>query len=135
MFEVLVAAGPTYSTFVDLLRTAGFVGDLSHPAPPFTIFAPTDEAFEAMDEDERLEWIQDPARLRALLAHHGVDPDAGVLQPGDFQPGPLLSIQGSPLTVAVDGATITIDGGRLGAPTTASNGIVHPIDRVLVPPA
>ena len=134
MYEAL-AADPRFSTFVGLLRDAGFARDLDVPAPGFTIFAPTNDAFDRMDPEERAAWTSDPAQLRALLAYHGVDPDAGVLAPGDFTTGRLRSIHGAELEVDVDGSTVTVNTGRLGTPLEASNGAPYPIDIVLVPPA
>ena len=87
-----------------------------------------------MDPQERAEWTEDPTRLRALLAYHGVDPDAGVLAAGDFRTGPLRSIHGAFLDV-VGGGAVTVNGAALGGSTEASNGIVHSIDAVLIPPA
>jgi branched-chain amino acid transport system substrate-binding protein len=133
MWEV-VSGDPRFSTFTELLRSAGFDRDLSSVAPVFTVFAPTDAAFDAMDPDERAAWTDDPGRLASLLAYHGVDPDEGVLGADDLRTGPLRSIQGELLDVQVTGATTTVNGGELGTPTEASNGIVHPIDAVLIPP-
>jgi len=133
MYAVLVA-DPDASTFLDLVRTAGFAGDLDRPAPAFTLFAPTNAAFDAMDPALRDEWTGDPANLRALLAYHGVDPDAGVIAPGAFGTGPLRSIHGADLDV-VAGGTVTVDGAALGDPTEASNGIVYPVAAVLIPPS
>ena len=59
MYEAL-AADPRFSTFVGLLRDAGFARDLDVPAPGFTIFAPTNDAFDRMDPEERAAWTSDP---------------------------------------------------------------------------
>jgi branched-chain amino acid transport system substrate-binding protein len=134
MYEI-IGTDPRFSTFLGLVRRAGFGGDLSAPARPFTVFAPTNAAFDAMDEAERAEWTEDPARLRALLAYHGVDPDAGALTPADFRTGPLRSIHGAALDVVADGSAVTVNGTGLDAPLDASNGVVYPIAAVLVPPA
>lgn len=133
MYDVL-GADTRFSTFLDLVRQAGFSRDLDAPARPFTVFAPTNAAFEAMDDAERAEWTEDPTRLRALLAYHGVDPDAGVIAPGGFRTGPLQSIHGADLDVVANGSTVTVNGAGLDAPLEASNGIVYPIAAVLVPP-
>ena len=61
-------------------------------------------------------------------------PDEGVLTNQDFRTGELRSQQGSLLNVEVAGA-ITVNGGQLGAEFGASNGIVHAINTVLIPPA
>ena len=56
-----------------------------------------------MDAEERAEWTEDPDRLRALLAYHGVDPAAGVLAPGGLPHRPAASIHGAPLDVVAGG--------------------------------
>ncbi len=132
MLEAL-DADPQFSTFVTLVTSVGFDSELSAPPRPYTLFAPTNAAFDAMTAEQRDEWVDDLTRLPSLLAYHAVDPDAGLLTATDLQPGPLRSQQGSLLTVADNGG-ITVDGGRLGIQIEASNGIVHAIDTVLVPP-
>jgi uncharacterized surface protein with fasciclin (FAS1) repeats len=134
MLEALAADG-RFTTLLGLLQTARYERDLTHPAPPFTLFAPTDDAFAAMADDERAEWTSDPAGIADLLAHHALDAGEGVLAPEDFRPGSLPSMHGAPLDVSVSGSSITVNGARLGPPISASNGIVHPADAVLVPPS
>ncbi len=129
-----LSADPQFSTFVRLAQSVGFDRQLDAPPRPFTLFAPTNSAFDAMTDDDREAWIDDLDRLPALLAYHAVDPDAGLLATGDLRSGPLRSQQGSLLTIEADG-TITVNGGRLGAQLEASNGIVHAVDAVLVPPS
>ncbi len=132
MLEVL-SDDPQFSTFVELARSVGFDRILADPPRPFTLFAPTNAAFDAMSEEERAEWTDDLA-LPSLLAYHAVDPDEGVLTDQDLRTGTLRSQQGSLLNVEVAGS-ITVNGGQLGAQFEASNGIVHAIEMVLIPPA
>ena len=134
MYAVLVA-DHEFSTFLGLVRTAGFAGDLDQPAPAFTLLAPTNAAFDAMDRRGASRVDGGSANLRALLAYHGVEPAAGVIQPGGFTTGPLQSIHGAAARRRRGGATVTVNGAALGAPTEAANGIVYPIDAVLVPPS
>ena len=132
MLEVL-SEDPQFSTFVELARSVGFDRELADPPRPFTLFAPTNAAFDAMSEDERAEWTDELA-LPSLLAYHAVDPDEGLLTDQDLRTGTLRSQQGSLLDVEVAGSII-VNGGRLGAQFEASNGIIHAIDTVLIPPA
>ena len=133
MLEVLSADPQQFSTFVELARSVGFDRQLATPPRPFTLFAPTNTAFDAMSDEERAEWVDDLERLPSLLAYHAVDPNAGVLTNQDFVTGELRSQQGSLLDVQA-GGSITVNGALLGAQFEASNGIVHAIDRVLIPP-
>jgi uncharacterized surface protein with fasciclin (FAS1) repeats len=134
MWEALVADGQ-FSQFVAALQSVGFDDDLSQPSPPFTVFAPTNSALDAMPPDQRAKWLDDLTQLPALLAYHGVDPDAGVLGKADLHAGTLFSIQGKPLTITVNGSSIMVNNANLGPDVVASNGIVHAVDQVLIPPA
>jgi uncharacterized surface protein with fasciclin (FAS1) repeats len=130
LFEVL-AADPQFSTLVGLLRSLGFDGDLARPGP-FTVFAPTNAAFDAMDPDELEELRGDPDRSESVLAYHAAE---GLLATADLTTGPLTSLQGSPLQIVVDGSTITVDDATIvGRDIEASNGIAHAIGQVLLPP-
>ena len=130
----VLSADPQLSTFLGHVRAAGLEGELTVAVRSFTLLAPTNAAFEALDPAELGAWTADPARLRALIAFHAVDPDRGILTAADFEPGPLRSAHGAPLDVDVDGSAVTVGGGVLSAPREASNGIVFHIDTVLVPP-
>jgi uncharacterized surface protein with fasciclin (FAS1) repeats len=132
MLEVLAENGQ-FSRFLELATSVGFDRELAAPPRPFTLFAPTNDAFAAMSEDELERW-QDELALPSLIAYHAVDADEGVLTDQDFRTGELRSQQGSLLNVEVAGA-ITVNGGQLGAQFGASNGIVHAINTVLIPPA
>ena len=130
LYEVL-AADPQFSTLVGLLRSLGFDGDLAQPRP-FTVFAPTNRVFDAMDPDELDELTNDPDRLESLLAYHAVE---GGRQAADLTTGPLTSLHGSPLEIRVEGDTITVNGASIvERDMEASNGVAHAIDEVLVPP-
>ncbi len=132
MLDVL-AENPQFSRFLELATSVGFDRELAAPPRPFTLFAPTNDAFAAMSEEELAEW-QDELALPSLIAYHAVDADEGVLTNQDFRTGELRSQQGSLLNVEVAGA-ITVNGGQLGTEFGASNGIVHSINTVLIPPA
>ncbi|MET0146932.1 MAG: peptidoglycan-binding protein [Ilumatobacteraceae bacterium] len=135
MLEAL-SADAQFSTFVGLAQSIGFAANLDAPSPPFTLFAPTNAAFDAMTPEERAAWIDDVDGLRSLLAYHAVDADAGVLTDPDLRTmsgRTLRSQQGTLLTVGLNGSAIAIEGGSLGAEIPASNGIVHAIDTVLLP--
>ena len=133
MLAVLEADPDQFSAFVALAESVGFDRHLDAPARPFTLLAPTNAAFQAMSDEDRAAWIDDLDRLTSLLAYHAVDPDAGLLANDDFRSGELRSQQGALLTVEANGST-TVNGARLGTELAASNGIIHAIEAVLVPP-
>jgi uncharacterized surface protein with fasciclin (FAS1) repeats len=128
----VLAENAQFSTFLQLATSVGFDRELAAPPRPFTLLAPTNAAFEAMSDEDRAEWLEDPDRLKSLIAYHAVDADEGVLTNQDFRTGQLRSQQGTLLDVEVAGS-VTINGAPLGAQLGASNGIVHAIDAVLIP--
>ena len=127
-----LAADPQFSTFVSLARKTGFASELD-ATRPFTLFAPTNAAFDAMDAEDRTTWVDDTTKATSLLAYHAVDPDEGVLETRDLKAGSLRSQLGPVLAVAV-GASVTVNGAALGAELPASNGVIHAVSAVLIPP-
>jgi peptidoglycan hydrolase-like protein with peptidoglycan-binding domain/ABC-type branched-subunit amino acid transport system substrate-binding protein len=127
-----LSADPQFSTFVELARKSGFAGELE-ATRPFTLFAPTNAAFDAMKAEDRETWVDDLKKAPSLLAYHAVDPDEGVLATTDLGAGSLRSQLGPLLTVAV-GGSVTVNGATLGAELPASNGIIHAVGAVLIPP-
>ena len=126
----VVASGPQFSILASLIEESD-VAALLTEAGPYTLFAPTDDAFDAIAADTLAELRRDPDRLVALLRHHIV---AGAHPSGALEPGDLEMLDESTLPVTVDDGDITIGG---AAVTTrdllAANGVVHAIDEVLLP--
>jgi uncharacterized surface protein with fasciclin (FAS1) repeats len=131
---VAVAAGnPDFSTLVAAVKAAGLVETLQGPGP-FTVFAPTNEAFAKLPAG-LLDKLLLPANkdvLTKILTYHVV---AGNVMAADVKPGGVKSVEGSPITVAVTGTTVTLNGSTKVTATdvAASNGVIHVIDSVLVP--
>jgi uncharacterized surface protein with fasciclin (FAS1) repeats len=131
---VQVAAGSAdHSTLVAALKAAQYVDALTNVGP-FTVFAPTNTAFEALP-DGTLETLTKPEnqrKLRDILEYHVL---LGVYKPESFINGNKLgTADGRSLMVevAADGS-ILINGGKIIGTVSASNGIIHVIDKVLVP--
>jgi peptidoglycan hydrolase-like protein with peptidoglycan-binding domain len=116
-----------FSTFIELARIAGYDHDLSQLGP-FTVFAPTDDAFEALDPDELEELRTDPAAANALLRDLIVeDRIAGV----DLRSGPLRTIGGGSIEIATGAGGTTAGGAQVSADAIeASNGVVHALATV-----
>lgn len=124
----VILANPDLSTFATLLGQAGLTDTLTGGGP-YTVFAPNNDAFAALPQDQIDALNSDPEMLRNVLMNHVYE---GELRSGDLSPDqPIATMQGGELTVGDDGtlagATVT------EADLEATNGVVHVIDRVLLP--
>ncbi|NDJ62101.1 MAG: ABC transporter substrate-binding protein, partial [Chloroflexi bacterium] len=132
----IAASDETFST----LATAVIAADLNETLSgegPFTVFAPTDEAFEAALEAlgiSRLQLLADTETLTDILMYHVV---SGAVMSGDLSDGMTAeTVQGAELTFAIDGDVVTVNDVNISAvDIEASNGVIHVIDMVLLPPA
>lgn len=127
-------AAPNLSTLVTAVSAAGLVETLQGPGP-FTVFAPTDEAFAALPAGT-VETLLEPenlADLQGVLTYHVVP---GMVTAADLTEGmELTTVQGETLTVSLAGGA-TINGAAVvTADVLVSNGVVHIIDAVLLPSA
>jgi uncharacterized surface protein with fasciclin (FAS1) repeats len=114
----------------DALKAAGLVGTYKGDGP-FTFFAPTDEAFEKIPPGALRRLMEDKAKLAAILNFHVV---AGAMLAKDMKSSKTPSLQGQSLTIAASGAGITVNGARVSREEIeASNGVIHPIDTVMMP--
>ena len=126
----VVASGQQLSILSSLIGEADMTEMLAGEGP-FTLLAPSDNAFEVLSADTLAELRQDPERLGALLRHHVV---AGSYPSDELEPGALEMLDETALEVTVAGGDITIGGASVTAPDLlAANGVVHVIDRVLLP--
>lgn len=134
---VAVAAGsPQFSTLVSLLKKAGLVSALQGPGP-YTVFAPTNQAFVAVSKDDPALFAKvthSKALLTEVLEYHVVK---GRLRAGEIEMRHYLTtLLGKRLTVkVVDGKVHLQSAEVVNANIAASNGIIHAINGVLVPPA
>jgi len=123
---------PDLSTLVEAVEAAGLVETLEEPGP-YTVFAPTNEAFEALGNT--LDTLLEPANkeeLAEILTYHVVPGELTASQLSDGQQ--LKTVQGDSLEVKIDGEEVTINGATVVTPDVeASNGVVHVIDEVLTP--
>jgi outer membrane protein OmpA-like peptidoglycan-associated protein/uncharacterized surface protein with fasciclin (FAS1) repeats len=127
-----VMSEPSLAFLASLLDDAGWMATLADPgAPPVTLFAPTDAAFDGLPPDVTAELRSDPALLARVLGHHVV---GGARRSTDLTPGVLDMMDGGSVLVAVGSTEISIDDATLATPDLVTgNGIVHVIDRVLLP--
>jgi uncharacterized surface protein with fasciclin (FAS1) repeats len=132
---VKIAVGsPDHTTLVAALQAAEYVDVLSN-AGPFTVFAPTNAAFDKLPAGT-VEGLVKPEKkndLRNILEYHVY---VGVLKPEYFQDGQSLGqVNGQNVKIAVKDGKITVNGANIIASIPATNGIIHVIDAVLLPPA
>ncbi|HEU4459049.1 MAG TPA: fasciclin domain-containing protein [Methylibium sp.] len=125
------AATPSLSTLNKLIADAGLTDTLNGTGP-YTVFAPTDEAFKAVPAKTLADLAKDKEQLKAVLTYHVLP---GKVTAGDVKTGAVKSIQGANLNVAKAGGFVTVEDALVTqADVTASNGVVHVIDKVLIPP-
>lgn len=125
------AATPSLSTLNKLIADAGLTETLNG-AGPYTVFAPTDDAFKAVPAKTLDALSKDKEQLKAVLLYH-VAP--GKVLAADVKPGSLKTAQGANLAVAKAGSFVTVDEALVTqTDVVASNGVVHVIDKVLMPP-
>ncbi|GAB3471043.1 fasciclin domain-containing protein [Polaromonas eurypsychrophila] len=127
-----LAANPSLSTLNGLVVQAGMAPTLQG-AGPFTLFAPTNDAFKAVPQKTMEALAKDPAMLKDLLAFHVVP---GRMASADIKSGPVKTVNGASLAVAKAGDFVTVEDGMVqNANITATNGVIHTVDRVMIPPA
>ncbi|MBO6790680.1 MAG: fasciclin domain-containing protein [Dinoroseobacter sp.] len=124
------AAAGTFETLLAAATAAGLVDTLKSDGP-FTIFAPTDEAFAALPAGTVEGLLEDIPTLTAILTYHVVP---GKVMSGDLSDGMMAAtVNGADVTIGtmggvkVDGATV------IAADIVASNGVIHVIDQVILP--
>jgi uncharacterized surface protein with fasciclin (FAS1) repeats len=126
--DTAIAAG-NFKTLAAALTAAGLVDTLKGNGP-FTVFAPTDEAFAKIPKADLDALLADKAKLSAVLTYHVV---AGKVMAKDVKAGKVKTVQGSELTLATMGG-VTVDNARVTATDiVADNGVIHVIDSVVLP--
>ena len=130
---VAVASGnPDFSTLVAALSAAGLVETLQGEGP-FTVFAPTDAAFAALPEGllEKLLLPENIAVLTAILTYHVVP---GKVMSTDVTAGDVATVEGSTIAITTDMGVMVNGANVVAVDVAASNGVIHVIDAVIVPP-
>lgn len=129
----VVSNDPNFSTLLSAVQAAGLTQTLSGPGP-FTVFAPTNAAFAKVPQDQLQALLNDPARLRAVLLYHVVPGRVTSAQVAGLSSA--RTVQGGTLNVSASGGTVRINDATVTqADVPASNGVIHVIDTVLLPPS
>ncbi len=126
--DTAIAAG-SFKTLVVAVQAAGLVETLKGKGP-FTVFAPTDEAFAKIPKAQLDALLMDKAKLSAVLTYHVVP---GLVLAEDVKAGEVTTVQGGTLTITTDGGVKVNDANVVTTDVMASNGVIHVIDTVLIP--
>ena len=121
-----------FSTLVAAVKAAGLV-DVLKGEGPFTVFAPTNAAFAALPEGtvEGLLKPENKEKLAAILTYHVV---AGNVMAKDVAPGKVKTVQGTEFEITVKDGAVMVDGAKVTkTDIVASNGVIHVIDKVIMP--
>jgi uncharacterized surface protein with fasciclin (FAS1) repeats len=131
--DTAVAAG-SFTTLAKALAAADLVATLKAPGP-FTVFAPTDDAFAKLPAgtlDDLLK-PENKAKLRRVLTYHVVP--GKVMAADVVKVSSARAVSGDTLSIAVNGGTVMVDQARVvKTDIGASNGVIHVIDAVMLPP-
>jgi uncharacterized surface protein with fasciclin (FAS1) repeats len=127
--DTVISAGH-FATFASAVNAAGLTTELAAKGP-FTVFAPTDEAFKKLPAGAYDSLLKDTGKLKAVLNYHVI---SGYFMARDLKSGEVATAQGSPLTAVVSSSEVRVNGARVTqADIVATNGIVHAIDVVILP--
>ncbi|MBI5032756.1 MAG: fasciclin domain-containing protein [Chloroflexi bacterium] len=132
MAEIAIADG-RFKTLVAAVTAAGLVDTLKGTGP-FTVFAPTDDAFAKLPAGTVDALLKDPAKLKGILLYHVVTDK--VVAADVVKLNSAKTAQGAEIKIKVDGNKVTInDANVIITDIPASNGVIHVIDRVILPPS
>lgn len=129
----IASADKSLSTLVTAVKAADLVETLSGKGP-FTVFAPTNDAFAALPKGtlEELLKPENKHELQEILTYHVV---SGAIDSKSLKSGPLKTVEGEEVNVKVENGQVTVNGAKvITADIKASNGVIHVIDGVLHPP-
>ena len=130
--DIVAIAATSAKTLAAAVKAASLVETLQG-AGPFTVFAPADAAFAAIQpEVDKLLKPESKAKLAKILTYHVV---SGKLKAEDLKDGKeLTTVEGGKLKVVVKDGKVTVGGAKVtSADIIASNGVIHVIDKVLLP--
>lgn len=127
--DTAVDAG-SFTTLVAAVEAAGLVDTLKGDGP-FTVFAPTDEAFAALPEGTVEGLLADPEALAAILTYHVVP---GKVMSTDLSDGmAAATVNGAEVIIGTEGGVTVNDASVVSADVVATNGVIHVIDTVILP--
>jgi len=127
----VAASDAQFTTLVSLVKKAGLAGALSGKGP-LTVFAPTNAAFAKVPKATLTALGKDKAKLKAVLLYHVVKGKVTAAQVVKLKSAKTL--EGSTVPIKVSGGKVYVDGAQVvKADVAASNGVIHVINKVLIP--
>jgi uncharacterized surface protein with fasciclin (FAS1) repeats len=126
--DTAVAAG-NFKTLAAALKAGDLISTLKGKGP-FTVFAPTDEAFAKIPKAELDALLKDKAKLKSVLTYHVV---SGKVMSTDLKAGNVKTVQGSDVMITTMGGAMVNNAKVVAADVAADNGVIHAIDTVLMP--
>ena len=126
--DTAVAAG-NFKTLVTAVKAAGLVETLKGKGP-FTVFAPTDEAFAKIPKADLDALLKDKAKLAAVLTYHVVP---AAVMAKDVKAGEVKTVNGQSIKITTDNGVMVNNAKVIKTDVAASNGVIHAIDTVLMP--
>ncbi|MHC4811386.1 MAG: fasciclin domain-containing protein [Planctomycetota bacterium] len=127
----LASSAGTFNTLLAAAKAAGLAEVLA-TGGPFTVFAPTDEAFAALPEGTVAALLQNPEQLAAILKYHVVNGRAYAADA--VKAGRVATLQGGEIVFSIRNGRLAVDGATIiASDLDASNGVVHVIDKVILP--
>lgn len=127
--DTFLAAG-NFKTLSNALKAADLVGTLRGTGP-YTVFAPTDEAFKRLPSGTIEGLLKEKVKLATILNHHVI---SGKIMAKDVKPGNVKTANGDMLNVSTSADGITVDNARITkTDIDATNGVIHSIDRLVLP--
>jgi uncharacterized surface protein with fasciclin (FAS1) repeats len=129
IIETAKSAG-SFNTLVAAIEAAGLTDTLKGKGP-FTVFAPTDEAFAKLPAGTVDALLKDKAKLTKILTYHVV---AGEVMAKDVKPGKVKTVEGARLNITKGSNGVMVDNAKVVATDVkATNGVIHVIDTVVIP--
>jgi uncharacterized surface protein with fasciclin (FAS1) repeats len=127
-----IAHDPQLSMLTGLVRSAG-LDDTLKAQGPYTLFAPTNEAFQTVPAKTMNELARNPGRLKDVLTYHMLP---GKVMAADVRNSNARTAEGASVALSKAGNFVTVEEAMVQrADIVATNGVVHTVDRVLLPPA
>ncbi len=125
-----LTGGGDFTTLVNAIKTAGVAESLARNGP-FTMFAPTDAAFKKLPGGALNALLKDTAKLKAILSYHIVQGHVALKY---LKSGEVATMQGSSFTVTLTAPVVMVNAATVEKfDLTATNGVIHVIDAVLLP--
>lgn len=127
-----ISADRSFKIFATALETAGFTQTLKN-AGPFTVFAPTNDAFAKLPPGTWEQLSQDKIKLAKVLSYHVIP---GKVTVAEVKPGHVKTTEGSTLKLTSDNGKVTVNNANITqSDLAADNGVIHAIDTVVLPPS